>query len=919
MRKSKLFINMIVILMLVLTALGNTSLVAQAGKGNEELKADPRLLQMAADNPDATFMVIVQREVKNKDAQEDDPETDVEKEGGKVKKQFKFVESFSAELTGKQILKLAKKKKVRWISADALMVSATVGEESPVNPVVANAPLAAAKTFTVANTNNSGTGSLRQAITDANNNAGTDTIKFTISGTGVHTITPTSALPNITGAVLLDATTDDSFVANGNRPAIIVAGTNAGIGVDGLVLTSTADGSTIRGLLVRDWGADGISIRAGSDNNFIIGNYIGRINPDGTAGAAGTQNEGDGIYILGSNNTIGGTTAADRNVISGNDDGVTLDTGATGNVVIGNYIGTDATGTIAVGNTLNAGVWIKAGRNNRIGGADANEGNLIANNAGDGVFLQTGAGTGNSVLGNSLYSNGGIGIDLGTNGVTANNGTKSSSLPNYGMDYPVITATALGDGILNITGYVGSAASQGTFANARVEFFKSAADSSGYGEGQTFIGYLTTDSSGNFSGSLSGNGLTSSDFLTATATFSNNTSEFGPNLQVTGTPFSAFLPTIRADQLSLTGSGVTVAVIDSGIAADQPDFMVGNQIDAVVVNQTSFGQGGGFMDLQGHGTHVAGVIGGSGASSGGLYKGVAPNVNLVSLRVSDKNGMTYESSVIDSLQWVFDNKSLYNIKVVNLSLNSTVAQSYHTSPLDAAVEILWFNGIVVVVSAGNNGTDTGPVSIYPPANDPFVITVGAMEDKGTASLADDTLAIFSAYGTTEDGFAKPDLVAPGRNVIAPLSDKAATVYLAHPLHRVGDYYFRMSGTSMSAPVVTGAVALLLQDEPDLTPDQVKYRLMATTNTTWSGYNASQCWRGQPRYLCSCEWHQHGECQHGYGCQPNAFHRFNSYYLGQCRLELGWLEQRRLELGRLEFGGLEQCWLEFGRLEFIYLG
>ena len=171
-------------------------------------------------------------------------------------------------------------------------------------------------------------------------------------------------------------------------------------------------------------------------------------------------------------------------------------------------------------------------------------------------------------------------------------------------------------------------------------------------------------------------------------------------------------------------------------------------------------------------------------------------------------------------------------------LTARVAQSYHTSPLDAAVEILWFNGIVVVVSAGNNGTGAGPVTLYPPANDPFVITVGATEDKGTGDLVDDNLAVFSAYGITEDGFTKPDLVAPGRNVVAPLSEKASTVYNDHPVHRVDDNYFRMSGTSMSAPVVSGAVALLLQDEPGLNPDQVKYRLMATANQSWAGYNAT---------------------------------------------------------------------------------
>ena len=109
-------------------------------------------------------------------------------------------------------------------------------------------------------------------------------------------------------------------------------------------------------------------------------------------------------------------------------------------------------------------------------------------------------------------------------------------------------------------------------------------------------------------------------------------------------------------------------------------------------------------DLYGHGTFVAGIVGGNGAASWGKYIGVAPNVDLVNVRVSDDEGMSYESDVINGLQWVLDNKDTYNIRVVNISLNSSVAQSYHTSPLDAAVEILWFNGIVVVVSAGNNGT-----------------------------------------------------------------------------------------------------------------------------------------------------------------------------------------------------------------------
>jgi serine protease AprX len=153
--------------------------------------------------------------------------------------------------------------------------------------------------------------------------------------------------------------------------------------------------------------------------------------------------------------------------------------------------------------------------------------------------------------------------------------------------------------------------------------------------------------------------------------------------------------------------------------------------------------------------------------------------------------------------------------------------------MDAACEILWFNGIVVVVSAGNNGDTV----LYPPANDPFVITVGAMDDNGTVSSTDDVVASFSAYARDENNVIKPDLVAPGRNIVTLLGDnRKLTMSQEHPANRVNDHYFRMSGTSVAAPIVSGAVALLLQDEPGLNPDQVKYRLTATANKNWPGYN-----------------------------------------------------------------------------------
>jgi serine protease AprX len=163
--------------------------------------------------------------------------------------------------------------------------------------------------------------------------------------------------------------------------------------------------------------------------------------------------------------------------------------------------------------------------------------------------------------------------------------------------------------------------------------------------------------------------------------------------------------------------------------------------------------------------------------------------------------------------------------------------------LCAAAEILWFNGITVVVAAGNNGTADGPSVIYPPANDPFVITVGAIEDQGTVALKDDFVGDFSAYGITGDGFAKPDLVAPGRNLVSLLAGVDVTAYKNHPKHQVNEYYFRMSGTSMSAPVVSGVAALVLQEAPALNPNQIKYLLMATANQKWFGYQAAKAGAG----------------------------------------------------------------------------
>ena len=316
----------------------------------------------------------------------------------------------------------------------------------------------------------------------------------------------------------------------------------------------------------------------------------------------------------------------------------------------------------------------------------------------------------------------------------------------------------------------------------------------------------------------------------------------------TTTLANTYIRAIGADKVwnnapYLQGQGIGVAVVDSGINPNGDLYTtagINRQVADVRFN-TDYNQN--TSDGYGHGTHVSSIVGADGSDSGGKYIGVAPMVNIINVKVSNDNGSSTTKNVVQGLQWVLANKAKYNIRVVNLSLNSSVAESYLTNPLAAAVEILWFNKIVVVTSAGNQGKG----AIYPPANDPFVITVGATDDKRTNSISDDIIATFSAYGTTGDGVIKPDLVAPGTNIVARLVNSNMGLAQAHPANKVAEGvsfpYFRMSGTSMAAPMVSGAVALLIQKSPTLTPDQIKYRLTATANKNWAGYTATKAGAG----------------------------------------------------------------------------
>ena len=289
----------------------------------------------------------------------------------------------------------------------------------------------------------------------------------------------------------------------------------------------------------------------------------------------------------------------------------------------------------------------------------------------------------------------------------------------------------------------------------------------------------------------------------------------------------------------VTGKGVGVAVIDTGIAGQLPDFRAtGTTSSRVIANAVTNPDARTPGDAYGHGTHVAGIIGGNGWNRSytdplrGKYVGIAPEANLISVKVSDDEGEASVLDVIYGLQFVVDNKAAYNIRVVNLSLESSDPQSYKTDPLDAAVEAAWFNGIVVVAAAGNRGTAADAVT-YAPGNDPYVITVGAVDDKNTKGVTDDQITSWSSRGTTQDGFAKPDLYAPGAHIVSTLAPNSAFATMCPSCVRDGGY-IQAGGTSMAAPIISGIVAAILEKRPTWTPNQVKGALLSTTRTITSG-------------------------------------------------------------------------------------
>jgi subtilisin family serine protease len=281
-----------------------------------------------------------------------------------------------------------------------------------------------------------------------------------------------------------------------------------------------------------------------------------------------------------------------------------------------------------------------------------------------------------------------------------------------------------------------------------------------------------------------------------------------------------------------TGDGVGVAMIDSGVAP-VPGLLTGgkvvNGVDLSFESQSPYLR---HLDTFGHGTHMAGIIAGQDSQmpwyrkrESTPFQGMAPGAHIINVKVADANGATDVSQVIAAIDWVVQHRNDrgLNIRVLNLSFGTDGVQDYRLDPLAHAAEVAWRKGIVVVVAAGNGGY--GSNKLNNPAYDPYVLAVGAADGNGTSTHTDDTIPPFSSCG---DALRRPDLVAPGKSVVS-LRSFFSSADLLSPSGRVGTRFFRGSGTSQAAAVVSGAAALLIGQRPEVTPDQVKALLASTAN------------------------------------------------------------------------------------------
>jgi serine protease AprX len=298
-------------------------------------------------------------------------------------------------------------------------------------------------------------------------------------------------------------------------------------------------------------------------------------------------------------------------------------------------------------------------------------------------------------------------------------------------------------------------------------------------------------------------------------------------------PVGAWQEAINLDGLGKDPGQATVAMLDTGVSPT-PD-LGGRMLARVDLTEEHDG-----YDRYGHGSHLSGVIAGNGemtdgrpgGARGGGYQGADPGARLVSVKVANGTGATDVSVVLAGLQWVVSHRDRYGIKVLNLSFGTDAVQPYLVDPLDYAVEKVWRAGILVVVAAGNDG-ELGPGRLAKPADDPFVLTVGAADFGSTRTTADDAVAPFSSRGPTVDGVAKPDLVAPGVSILG-IRAKGSTIDQMRPAARFHQHYFKGTGTSQAAAIVSGVAARLYAADPALRPDEAKAVLVQTAQRNLAG-------------------------------------------------------------------------------------
>lgn len=288
-------------------------------------------------------------------------------------------------------------------------------------------------------------------------------------------------------------------------------------------------------------------------------------------------------------------------------------------------------------------------------------------------------------------------------------------------------------------------------------------------------------------------------------------------------------------QLHFTGKGVTIAIIDTGIYPHEDFTNPSNRIiafkDFINGNEEPY-------DDNGHGTHCAGDAAGNGFLSDGKYISPAPEASIIGVKVLDKNGSGRLSSIIEGIEWCINHRDEHQIHIISLSLGAPAYDSFRNDPLSLAAQEAWKEGIVVCAAAGNSGPY--PYTIGTPAINPFIITVGSTDDQNTLERADDVIADYSSRGPSIDYFVKPDIYAPGTNIIAPLAPNSVTESQL-PEMIIDENYIQLSGTSMATPICAGVIALMLEANPNLSPNDVKAILKETSqptlNDTWGNIHA----------------------------------------------------------------------------------